>query len=108
MKKILILLIAVSIISIGCTNQDQQTQQGNHKNTLTYEIGSNDWSSLTALSANDNVIEAYQFAVDHPEVLDYIPCYCGCYEADGHISNTHCFVESVEDNVANLDNMGLG
>lgn len=108
MKKILILLIAVSIISIGCTNQDQQTQQGNHKNTLTYEIGSNDWSSLTALSANDNVIEAYQFAVDHPEVLDYIPCYCGCYEVDGHISNTQCFVESVEDNVANLDNMGLG
>jgi uncharacterized protein with PCYCGC motif len=33
----------------------------------------------------------YQFAAEHPEVLGYIPCYCGC-EHQGHKGNDDCFV----------------
>lgn len=40
------------------------------------------------------VVQAvYQFAVRHPEVLDYVPCFCGC-EHSGHTDNTDCFVRS--------------
>lgn len=40
------------------------------------------------------VVQAvYQFAVRHPEVLDYVPCFCGC-EHSGHRANTDCFVRS--------------
>ena len=42
-------------------------------------------------SAVPQVKEAYTFAVEHPEVLSYIPCYCGCSE-QGHSSNEECFV----------------
>ena len=42
-------------------------------------------------SAAPQVQEAYTFAVEHPEVLAYIPCYCGCNE-QGHTSNEECFV----------------
>jgi hypothetical protein len=33
----------------------------------------------------------YKFAAEHPEVLSYVPCYCGC-EREGHIGNESCFV----------------
>lgn len=39
----------------------------------------------------DVVRAAYQFAAEHPEVLSYVPCYCGC-ERSGHRGNEDCFV----------------
>jgi Protein of unknown function with PCYCGC motif len=33
----------------------------------------------------------YKFAAEHPEVLSYVPCYCGC-ERSGHRGNEDCFV----------------
>jgi hypothetical protein len=33
----------------------------------------------------------YKFAAEHPEVLGYVPCYCGC-ERSGHRGNEDCFV----------------
>ena len=34
---------------------------------------------------------AYTFAAEHPEVLGYVPCFCGCQRA-GHRGNDDCFV----------------
>jgi hypothetical protein len=39
------------------------------------------------------VQQVYEFAARHPEVLNYIPCYCGC-ERMGHKANHDCFVRS--------------
>ena len=39
------------------------------------------------------VQQVYEFAARHPEVLQYIPCYCGC-ERLGHNGNHDCFVKS--------------
>jgi hypothetical protein len=39
------------------------------------------------------VQQVYEFAARHPEVLSYIPCYCGC-ERIGHRGNHDCFVKS--------------
>ena len=36
---------------------------------------------------------AYEFAARHPEVLQYVPCFCGC-ERGGHAGNHDCFVRS--------------
>ena len=33
----------------------------------------------------------YEFAARHPEVLKYVPCFCGC-ERGGHKDNADCFV----------------
>ena len=56
------------------------------------------------------VIErVYEFAARHPEVLQYVPCYCGC-ERDGHNGNHDCFVRSRASNgrVAEWDTHGIG
>jgi hypothetical protein len=42
-------------------------------------------------SAPVAVQQAYQFAVANPDVLQHIPCYCGC-GAMGHTSNYDCYV----------------
>jgi hypothetical protein len=34
---------------------------------------------------------AFEFAARHPEVLRYIPCFCGC-DRGGHKGNHDCFV----------------
>ena len=36
---------------------------------------------------------AYTFAAEHPEVLSYVPCFCGC-EHSGHRGNEDCFVKA--------------
>jgi hypothetical protein len=41
------------------------------------------------------VKEAYQFALVNPELLQQIPCYCGCGGV-GHTSNFACYVENIE------------
>ena len=36
---------------------------------------------------------AYKFAAEHPEVMSYVPCFCGC-EHMGHRGNEDCFVKA--------------
>src|SRR6476646_11350609 len=39
------------------------------------------------------VAQVFQFAAGHPEVLAYVPCFCGC-DHMGHKGNDDCFVKS--------------
>jgi hypothetical protein len=40
--------------------------------------------------ANARTEEAYQYAMQHPQIVQWMPCYCGC-EAMGHGSNLDCY-----------------
>ncbi len=40
------------------------------------------------------VRQAYQIAKDVPEVLEQVPCYCGCYGSAGHRNNLDCYKDS--------------
>jgi hypothetical protein len=55
------------------------------------------------------VQQVYEFAARHPEVLSYIPCYCGC-ERIGHGGNHDCFVKSRAANgrITEWDAHGMG
>jgi len=39
------------------------------------------------------VQQVYEFAARHPDVLQYVPCFCGC-ERGEHSGNHDCFVKS--------------
>jgi hypothetical protein len=43
------------------------------------------------------ITAAYRFAADHPEILSYVPCFCGC-ERSGHGANHDCFVKQRAEN----------
>ena len=51
---------------------------------------------------------AYRFAAEHPEILSYVPCYCGC-ERQGHHGNEDCFVKArdVNGDVVEWDPHGM-
>lgn len=53
--------------------------------------------------------QVYEFAARHPEVLQYVPCYCGC-ERVGHTANHSCFIKSRAANgrVTEWDSHGIG
>ena len=55
------------------------------------------------------VQQVYEFAARHPEVLQHVPCYCGC-ERIGHNGNHDCFVKSRAANgrVSEWDSHGIG
>jgi hypothetical protein len=36
--------------------------------------------------------EAYAYALDHPQVIRWMPCYCGC-GGMGHRSNLDCYLK---------------
>ena len=50
--------------------------------------------------ADPEIIEAYVFAAKHPEVLHYMPCYCGCESGFNHESNYDCFINGIDDSGA--------
>jgi hypothetical protein len=61
------------------------------------------------LAAPSQVQVAYAYAVEHPEVLQYIPCYCSCDQAPfEHQSNWNCFVKSMEGTEVVFDSHGYG
>lgn len=53
--------------------------------------------------------DVYKFAASHPEVLKFVPCYCGC-GADGHPHNESCFVKrrDAKGNVTEWETHGYG
>ena len=54
------------------------------------------------------VQQAYQFASANPDVMQGIPCYCGC-GAIGHSSNYACYVAGQDENGGLVfDNHALG
>lgn len=51
---------------------------------------------------------AYEFAARHPEVMKYVPCFCGC-ERGGHQDNHDCFVgnRSADNRVTGWESHGM-
>jgi Protein of unknown function with PCYCGC motif len=59
-------------------------------------------------SAPVSVQQAYQFAAANPDVMNDIPCYCGCGDI-GHASNYACYVSHVDESgEITFDNHALG
>lgn len=61
-----------------------------------------------AATAPKGSAKAYQFAVDFPDILAQIPCYCGCGQLDGHKNNLDCFIKSRDGNKVVFDRHAAG
>ncbi|MEM5607042.1 PCYCGC domain-containing protein [Bacillus toyonensis] len=42
--------------------------------------------------------DIYTVAGQNAELLDWIPCYCGCGESVGHKNNKNCFIREIKKN----------
>jgi len=65
-------------------------------------------SSITELphfldDKDEHMQTLYLAAAQHQELLEHIPCYCGCGESAGHESNLHCFIGDSTDQAVTWD-----
>ena len=98
---ILLLLPLVMSLLTGCSTASASSSGG-------LNMASNDGMPQGVKSASTDVQQAYRYAVDNPEVLKRIPCYCGCIDL-GHTSNYACYVASEEtDGKINYNDHALG
>ena len=56
----------------------------------------------------DVIRAAYEFAARNPDILEYVPCFCGCQTA-GHQGNADCFVaeRNADGSVRRWDTHGM-
>jgi hypothetical protein len=55
------------------------------------------WASRPSYTGTTvRTMQAYRYALDHHDVLQFLPCYCGC-GAMGHGSNLDCYFEPRSD-----------
>ena len=50
-------------------------------------------ASLSPSLFNGDAAKAYQIAQEVPELLERMPCYCGCYVSPGHRNNLDCYTD---------------
>ena len=50
-------------------------------------------STLSPALFAGKVKEAYRIAKEVPELVERMPCYCGCYVGNGHRNNLDCYVD---------------
>jgi hypothetical protein len=77
----LILLVALPILISGC--------KGSDSSTVKHELPD------YVHKAPHNTQIAYQYAVEHPDMLTHQPCYCGCVVMD-HKSNLDCYIQEID------------
>ena len=64
----------------------------NHTDHVAHEA-----TTLPEYASTPELARLYTFAYEHPEVMSYMPCTCGC-GAMGHNSNWNCYVKSIDAN----------
>ncbi|SFI81419.1 MULTISPECIES: PCYCGC motif-containing (lipo)protein [unclassified Bacillus (in: firmicutes)] len=113
---ILLLICLFILISLaGCTSNEEKassekptpTQKSEQEHATGDNYTATDIAETTKgantlpsfLSTKPEQIQKiYQMAGEDHELLEWIPCYCGCGESVRHKSNKNCFVREVKDN----------
>ncbi|KEO82108.1 PCYCGC motif-containing (lipo)protein [Tumebacillus flagellatus] len=99
-------LSASIILLAGCS----AAQTGSDKNAVQlnehqHQVASGDiqeeTKSLTDLptflaNANPKIVTAYKTAAANRDLVNQMPCYCGCGQSAGHMSNMSCFIHEVK------------
>jgi Protein of unknown function with PCYCGC motif len=95
--RLAIAVLAAGCLAAGCSSSAQErTTPANTQFDRPLNLSDADIPPLPAvpypLARPPEVVRAvFAFAARHPEVLNHIPCFCGC-QARGHKNNDDCFV----------------
>lgn len=102
MKKALIIaLVLGAAVGAGLWNVSASATAAQQQ-SLTAKFGPHKQANLPPLPFGPRdplprppqvVAQVFQFAAEHPEVLSYVPCFCGC-DHMGHKGNDDCFVKT--------------
>jgi hypothetical protein len=99
-------LAASGLALVGCSSGVGQTSPPVDDSLLAWPVEDR-WPALFTASS-ERIQETYRFAVANQDLLQWMPCFCGCGEW-GHASNADCYVQEVrDDGSVLLDSMSFG
>lgn len=101
-KRLILLLFALFVITMAAC-----TSSGGEGEPADLDLAPLAEMPEPVRAAPVSVQQAYQFAAANPEVLEEIPCYCGC-GAMGHTSNYACYFNNDDDGTQAFDPHALG
>jgi hypothetical protein len=83
----LAMIIMAGVAWVTLSGRSEQTAQtdGADRASLAADVLS------PSLFGDEKTRAAYQTAKDIPEVLEQLPCFCGCMSSFGHKNNLFCF-----------------
>lgn len=114
MKKLTFVVAASLLFLSACgadkNNAKQPDSHEEHEHTsgdIQEETAGTDVLPSFLDNQNENIRLVYQIAGQTTDLLEWIPCYCGCGASVGHKSNLNCFIqEKREDGTIVWDDHG--
>jgi hypothetical protein len=113
--------LAIALAACNGRNGDAANEPGTDESaSAAASYAQDEWVTIDGVDfparmarVGPEIQEAYVFAAKHPEVLQYMPCYCGCeQEQPPHQSNVDCFVDQIDRSGerprVTIDPMGFG
>lgn len=101
-----------TVLATGCGNSSEVDTPGVSSSEDWVTIDGVEFPAIMAQVPAD-IVEIYVFAAKYPDVLEYMPCYCGCEDENPpHVSAYDCFVDEIDRSGpvprVELDLMGFG
>jgi ketosteroid isomerase-like protein len=106
-KKLIIGTFILSFFLTGCSASKNQESSSSMKEEHIHYAENGDLRETTK-SADDlpqflkdkpeEMVKIYAAAAKHRDLLEKIPCYCGCADSGGHRDNYDCFVHDNKEN----------
>lgn len=99
-KRLLLLLVIVALLAIpglslsACSAPETHTDRTGLRPYTPADTTANLRISFPKFVTAE-VRDGYQYALAHPQVLQHLPCYCGCGLNQTHRNNLDCFVAGV-------------
>lgn len=102
--------LVLALLLSGCgkegDGESQQSGQAGHDIHEGHRAANGDLQETTASldelpafldGQHEVLVQAYQVAAQYADVIEYMPCYCGCGESAGHRSNKMCFINEIRE-----------
>ncbi|MEH7236473.1 PCYCGC motif-containing (lipo)protein [Bacillus sp. JJ1562] len=96
MKKICVFLTLVLVFGlIGCSQNDEGHESSDQEHVMgdkRVQTASIDVMPDFLDGKSEEMVTIYKAAAMHQDLLESMPCYCGCADSVGHRDNYDCFV----------------
>jgi len=97
------LVLLVFILAAGCSNSDHKNNTENNDHIASMGDLAEETSSMNKLPTflngqTDSIKSIYKASAESKELLEKIPCYCGCSDSVGHKNNYDCFIRENKKN----------
>lgn len=97
----LVIILLTGLVIGGMTwarSREKHVAQSNATSPATTVIEGAGPMPAWLVAADASIIADYSWASEHHDELKYFPCFCGCYDSVGHVSNSDCYYKRGNEN----------